>query len=661
MSIVPASLYDRLNTADIPLVKQKLFETWQHYFLNGSQIEIQERNELRDIVLQSWKRCQEYRDIHPMIMGSVKNLSDDKLKDLRKNDEIYYLAQPVLKQLEKDLSFSNHAILFCNRDGVILDCYGDKSVIRKIGNTVNATTGAFWSESWAGTNAIGTSIILKQPVQLFSSEHFAYGCHQWTCAAAPILDPFSNEVLAVIDLSTESDYFNPVSMMKSIWAANQIERMIFHNYYKAKEMMQNIYIEAVCKWKNHVVILTDAKGNPIWINCDYPKNEITSFMFRTIQNNEETPIKEWEEEVTLYDNQYKGRFGKVFWYDRLIGILAILEKKAKLQYSVSEKNYAKYSFQCLVGRSESFKQAIHYAQVASSCDSNILITGESGTGKELIANAIHQASSRRNYPFVAINCAAIPKDLLASELFGYVGGAFTGANPKGKIGKFELANKGTLFLDEIGDMPLELQVQLLRVLQEQEIMRIGGTSHIPIDVRVIAATNKNFAEEIKNGNFRKDLYYRLNVIQIELPPLRDRKEDIPLLCNHFIQRQAIKKQSGPFHITDEAIDILKEYTWPGNIRELQNVIEYAVNFSKKGIITPESLPKEIYQKQILKNSSQKISPVEQAELQWILEVLDRTQLNFSKAAEELNMSRSTIYRKLKKYGCDLKTLKPKCI
>ena len=274
-----------------------------------------------------------------------------------------------------------------------------------------------------------------------------------------------------------------------------------------------------------------------------------------------------------------------------------LEKRDRSNQAITSHNHhAKYSLQSLVGQSKSFKNTIHLAEVAASGDSNVLITGDSGTGKELVANAIHEASSRSDHPFIAINCAAIPKELLPSELFGYVAGAFTGANPKGSIGKFELANKGTLFLDELGDMPLESQVQLLRVIQEQEIVRIGDKKRIPIDVRVIAATNKNLPEEIEQGNFRKDLFYRLNVIHIELPSLRHRIEDVPLLVERFIQKLTVKKYNGPYRITAEAIELLKEYPWPGNIRELENVIEYAINFSPEGLITPESLPKQ-FQKQ----------------------------------------------------------------
>lgn len=239
---------------------------------------------------------------------------------------------------------------------------------------------------------------------------------------------------------------------------------------------------------------------------------------------------------------------------------------------------------------------LHIAHTAAFSDANVLITGDSGTGKEIVAHAIHQASSRRDEPFIAINCSAIPKELLPSELFGYVPGAFTGANPKGKKGKFEEAHKGTLFLDEIADLPLESQVQLLRVIQEQEITRIGSNNPIPIDVRIIAATNKNFQNEISRGKFREDLYYRLNVIPIKLPSLNERREDIPLLAEYFIKRCSKKHFKGPFHITKEAMEILQNYNWPGNIRELQNAIEFAVHFTKDSMIDANDLPENILAK-----------------------------------------------------------------
>ncbi|MCM3588378.1 sigma-54-dependent Fis family transcriptional regulator [Mesobacillus maritimus] len=656
---IPFSVYKPLSKNDATLLRRKHYEKWENFFFNSFEFEQQpaETTEVRDVILQSWNRCKEFEDLNPMIQGSVKNISDEELKT-RQENEVFQLVHPVLKQAGQDLSHENHVLLFCDQDGTILESSGDSRVARNIGNTVNANNGAQWSERWAGTNAIGTSMILKQPVQIFSSEHFAYNCHEWACSSAPILDPLTKKLLGIINLSTPSDQFHSLTMMKTIGLANQIERVLFHNYYQAREIMQNIYIENISKWKNQTVLLCNSSGEIIRMNDDAHADELTILMKKTVQNNNIPSQKEWEEELILHHSPYQAKYQKIFWYDRFIGFVSILEKKRKSNPSITPHNHvAKYSFHSIIGKSESFKSSIHLARVAASGDSNVLITGDSGTGKELVASAIHKASNRSDHPFIALNCAAIPKDLLPSELFGYVAGAFTGANPKGSIGKFELANKGTLFLDELGDMPLELQVQLLRVIQEQEIVRIGDKTRIPIDVRVIAATNKNLVEEIQTGNFRKDLFYRLNVIQIELPRLRDRSEDIPLLANHFIEKLTLKKYHGPNHITAAAMDLLLNHSWPGNIRELENVMEYAANFSTNGIITPDDLPKHLHTKPALPLDTTKRNPVKQAEVEWIITALKRSQMNVSKTAKELNMSRSTLYRKLKSMGYNIKELK----
>lgn len=531
---------------------------------------------------------------------------------------------------------------------------------RQIGNSVNANHGSLWSERWAGTNAIGTSIVLKRPVQIFSSEHFAYNCHDWVCSSAPIFDPLTGELEGVVNLSTTSDSYHALSMLKTITIANQIERMMYQHYYEAREMLYNLYIEALSKWKNELVLLCDRNGKIIKANRDAHLYEIASFMVHTAKNHEQIPPShEWETEVILQERPHQAKIKKIYWYERFIGFLAILEKKERSPSSMTNhRHVAKYSFQHLIGQSERFQKAIHIAKVAAESDSNVLITGESGTGKELFASAIHQASRRSEHPFVALNCAAIPKDLMPSELFGYVAGAFTGANPKGSMGKFELANKGTLFLDELGDMPLELQVQLLRVIQEQEIVRIGDTKKISIDVRIIAATNKNLPQEIAQGNFREDLFYRLNVMPIELPSLRQRSEDIPSLAEHFIEKLTLKNDHGPYAISDEAMEAFIQYDWPGNIRELENVIEHAMNFAGGGVITLQHLPEHLLRRQKQKRLSlpSAQNPVVQAELDWILSALKRSHMNVTKAAKELQMSRSTLYRKLKKLGYDIKNV-----
>ncbi|MFY9543548.1 MAG: sigma 54-interacting transcriptional regulator, partial [Firmicutes bacterium] len=288
---------------------------------------------------------------------------------------------------------------------------------------------------------------------------------------------------------------------------------------------------------------------------------------------------------------------------------------------------------------------------AAQYDSNILLTGETGTGKELFARAIHNASRRRDYPFVVVNCAAIPESLLESELFGYEPGAFTGASKSGKPGKFELANHGTLFLDEIGDMPLFLQAKLLRAIQSMEITRVGGIYPKRINARIISATNQNLEGLIRTGRFRDDLYYRLCVVPINLPPLRERPEDITVLADYFINRYAGRFGKAVSGLTDDALELLMAYDWPGNIRELENVMEYAVNFAKGELITSKRLRDRI---PISPERESRTSPakdlktaVRDFQKQLVKEAIAKHggDLTAKKlAAKELGISRATLYR-----------------
>lgn len=318
----------------------------------------------------------------------------------------------------------------------------------------------------------------------------------------------------------------------------------------------------------------------------------------------------------------------------------------------------KYSFNNIKGHSSEIKEVIKLVRrILPSSNSTVLISGESGTGKELFAKAIHYTSNRNNYPFVAINCSAIPDALLESELFGYSKGAFTNANSKGKIGKFELANKGTVFLDEIGDMPINLQAKLLRVLQEKIIERLGDTKSINIDIRIIAATNKNLKELIKKGLFREDLYYRINVIPVHLPPLRYRKADIPVLAKHFLSKYDSLLLKGILGFLPETLTILNEYDWPGNIRELENAIEYAVNMENTDFVRPQSLPNNIVEKskyystdfidtdtKCLKACS---SEIERLKIKELISMHGSSTEAKKIIAEKLGISLSTLYRKMK--------------
>ncbi|AOT68833.1 sigma-54 interaction domain-containing protein [Geosporobacter ferrireducens] len=313
------------------------------------------------------------------------------------------------------------------------------------------------------------------------------------------------------------------------------------------------------------------------------------------------------------------------------------------------------SLENIIGNSSCLVRVKKEAERAAQSTSTILIQGESGTGKELFARAIHYHSSRRKEPFIPINCAAIPEQLLESELFGYEEGAFTGAKRGGKSGKFELANRGTIFLDEIGDMPLHLQTKLLRVLQESVIEKVGAKDYISINVRVIAATNKNLEEKVNDGEFRKDLFYRLNVIPINIPPLRDRQEDIPILVKALLEKCNRKLEKNVKGMDSNALSRLITYPWPGNVRELENTIEYAVNMCSGEKIVDGDLPNRLKRKEIVsmifreENMIMPIKELERQEIQKALKAFGGSKQAIDKAAEVLGISRATLYRKMKDY------------
>ncbi|WP_456324540.1 sigma-54 interaction domain-containing protein [Desulfonauticus submarinus] len=319
--------------------------------------------------------------------------------------------------------------------------------------------------------------------------------------------------------------------------------------------------------------------------------------------------------------------------------------------SLRQELQGRYRVGNLISRSPKMQQIFEILPAIAESSSTVLILGETGTGKELIARTIHQLSPRQKQPFVAINCGALPENLLEAELFGYKKGAFTGAT-KDKLGRFVLAHKGTLFLDEVAEMPLSIQVKLLRVLQDKTIEPLGSTSSKKIDVRILAATNKNLKEMVEKKEFREDLYYRLNVIRLELPPLRERKEDIPLLVEHFIQRYKKLEQKPITGISTEAISLLLAYHWPGNIRELENVIERAFILCPKGEINTQHLPEEILSlapKIKIKQQNLKQNK-EQIEKELILKTLKKHNYNKIATAKELGIHKTTLFRKLKKFN-----------
>lgn len=352
------------------------------------------------------------------------------------------------------------------------------------------------------------------------------------------------------------------------------------------------------------------------------------------------------------------------------GYILILKDSTSILRTVNKynNNTATFTFDSIIGESIEIKKVISDCERIADTTSSVLITGESGSGKELLAQAIHNSSSRKNGPFVAVNCGAIPKSLIESELFGYEEGTFTGSKKGGSTGKFEFANGGTIFLDEIGEMPYEMQVSLLRVLQEGYITKVGGKKNIPVDIRVIAATNKNLKEEIRNGKFRSDLFYRLNVIPITVPPLKDRLGDVPILLEYFLKEKSIKLNKPLPKISQSLYKKIISYCWPGNVRELENCSEnivnlngsttYEIDFDECHCLERDNLgnpinKNELYSKDCSKdciNCCNEIIPLITLEINAIKNAIEVCQGNMTRAAACLGISRNALYNKVKRYN-----------
>lgn len=391
--------------------------------------------------------------------------------------------------------------------------------------------------------------------------------------------------------------------------------------------------------------LTELMGKPIFELFQYPDEVEELLQKRRSVIEEEVYIRARTNKVKFNMSAYPIHGTDSDELD-IIYIFNDIKKERKLANRIID-NRAIYTFDKIISQNEDFNRLVHFAKEIADSKSTILITGESGTGKEILAQSIHNYSSRRDKPFVAINSGAIPKSLIESELFGYEEGAFTGAKKEGRPGKFEIAHRGTIFLDEIGEMPYDMQTRLLRVIEEGAVSRIGGLDQKVVDVRIIAASNRDLNEEVQKGNFRKDLFYRLNVLPIRIPPLRERKDDIPLLIDYFMEKISNRLNKKKVFISQQKLDELMEYSWPGNVRELENFIELSINL---GYIPEGEEDEDGLQFSELREYKYENLLLDYMEKKHIIKVLKIFSCNITKSAEALGIGRNTLYRKMDKYG-----------
>lgn len=643
--------------------------TWKEFISNGkidSQIIVPQ-------IADSWVRCSQFA-LNPDD-GCARNILEcaDVRVLLEKNQDIINIAKPFMANLYQFFYNSGFIVVLADNNGYVMECFGDQSSLTSA-RKIHFVPGASWRECDVGTNAIAVGLMIGKPVQVSGAEHYCRKHHWWTCSAAPIYNS-EGEIVAFLDVSgpAQAAYSHTLGMV--VAAANAITTQLGIQQKNYELLLLNKRFSGIFNAVSDGVILFDRNGKIKEYNQNVQK--ILGNSSRIING---IPIQ------TIFKNNSQLIHGLLngknsytdiaFWFDDNTGakhcILSgetIVDKQGAVNggiiilrpveqvYALPGRlngHYTTFQFSDILGSSSAILKVVRQASAAAVASSNIILQGESGTGKEMFAQAIHNKSSRRNGPFIALNCGAIPRELVGSELFGYEEGAFTGAKRGGKPGKFELASGGTLFLDEIGDMPLEQQVALLRVLQEKMVPRIGGNKVIPVDVRVICATNKDLNKLVASGEFRQDLFYRLNVFRIEIPPLRERQSDIELLFHHFVNKFG-QEQGRDYTIDAPVIERLCRYFWPGNVRELHNIAERACTIAEDNRISLACLPSELCvvdagAGQVAAIDNRRIKErIEEQEFEQIRALLEKERGNISKVANQLGMARSTLYRKMKKY------------
>lgn len=615
---------------------------------------------LRKEIALSWERCLERGVSTSQAISRIKDI--DLLIKREESERLYSVAISHMKQLYESLKGKGCVLILTDPKGVILDIFGDKRM-NSLAESLDVVPGADNSEQVIGTTAPGISLMRRIPVRVHAQEHYCQLYHNWSCSAAPIFDSQGN-LLGSLDVSNADPYNHPPLMLELVKMTVKAIEMEFNFRELHKQYNRSVFfLGSVVEELSEPIVFFDDKDNIRHLNREAQAligvsgKDVLGVKGDTVLVNFNKAKQDIKKGLQWTELQFVTPSGPVGVEAHLrqilgknktpMGILGSLKKKEVV--NTNEKT-TRYTFDDFVFRNSNVAAVIRQASVIATTDFTVLIEGESGTGKEILAQAIHHSSPRKNKPFVAINSAALPSELIQSELFGYEQGAFTGANRNGKAGKFELASGGTLFLDEIGDMPLEAQANLLRVLQEQSISRIGGSRPIPIDVRVIAATNKDLKEQAKAGLFREDLYYRLAVINLSIPPLRQRPEDLDVLLDFLVER--CPKSHLPFtkiRFSEETMKILKNYSWPGNVRELENIIISVISTLEDGVVYPHHLPPRMISDSGLPEVSGKTTDLREAERKLITAVLYENEGNILQAAKALNISRATLYRKIRKF------------
>ncbi|PDZ05588.1 sigma-54-dependent Fis family transcriptional regulator [Bacillus cereus] len=605
--------------------------TWKKFVDEG----VLDSNRINERISESWYRCKQ-ANVNPHMNKGQKILSSNIFQDQKKKSEIFLdIAIPQIQNMRKTIDELQMMALLIDPDGYVLSLSGNQQTLKRAKH-INFIEGVKWTEAAVGTNAIGTALQIEEAIMISGTEHYSIASHSWSCAAAPIHND-DGKLIGVLDFSCPIEFSHPYMLGMVTSIAHAIERECsirvhqneLHLIHRFLDVIDSDEQVVIC---NHRDVIVSASKSVRERVSNWSRMKLEDLMQNGLKPKLEVPV---------------------YSKDRMIGkCMYVKENKQGNVFSTSTF-ISEIAFPGVIGTSNAFQHTLEEIKLVSPTDASVYVCGETGVGKEYVARAIHENSPRKNGPFIAVNCGSLPKELMESELFGYAEGAFTGARRQGYKGKFEQADGGTIFLDEIGEVPPEMQVALLRVLQERTVTPIGSSKEVPVNIRIITATHKDLLRLVEEGKFRQDLYYRLHVYPLYVPSLMERKEDIPYFIQHFCEQKDWNVVF-PKSICNQ----FSQHTWPGNIRELLNVLERIYILSQG---------REIYEKQIsfllqtmMGNQHQlalqaenktehTLNFREKIQRDSMIEALEKTNGNVSLAAKLLDVPRSTFYKRMQKY------------
>lgn len=651
---------------DLTAKRKEISKAWHDFFVSQES----DIKGIRPEIQAAWKRSRAHGiDIHYDLQCTEEELKV-QAASIKKHGNFIDVARPYMVDLYNIIKDSGFIIVLTDANGYILDLFNDTDRFR---TPQQQRAMVNFSEERIGTNAIGTCLYLNTPFETWAEEFCCMELHKFSTSAAPIRDR-NGSLLGSIAITGYADVLPLHTLGMATAIAYAIENQISLSLRSDVNSIAEDYANFINRSVSDGILVMNNHGSIRSVNkiaAGMLEVEEKKVQGQHINEIIQAPIdfdRVMKENLDFYNNEttlsIRNRpvrcqvsATNLNNGSESIGLVIVLKKVSQpnLFHPAEEGRERLFFFEDIIGESDVIKKLKSVAAIASNSSSNVLIMGESGTGKELVAQAIHHNSLRKDHPFIAVNCGALPVNLAESELFGYESGAYTGAKREGQAGKFELADKGTIFLDEIGEMPFTLQSTLLRVIQEKKIVRIGGTKSRAVDVKIVAATNKNLFEAVSNNTFRMDLFYRLNVFTITMPPLRERRDDIPLLVRHFIEKYNTSFGTIIEGVTEEAEAVLLNYDWFGNVRELENTIERAVQIAPKRLIDMDDLPVYIQSNPRSRGHlppAAQMNGIRSSEYNTLVEVLKDNGGNIKAAAAELRINRATIYRKLEKYNID---------